>query len=161
MGRAEWLAGNLQGGLSWMERSVTLSPNYAFAIYNSALVGTMLGEGKTSEARVTKAIALSPIDPLGYAMLATRALSQWVQGDRASAAEWSERAVQAPNAHVHIFAIAAIMHELAGEREKAQSHLKRVQQARPDYRIEDFLRSFPMSDRQRGETETALRRLGL
>ena len=40
MGRAEWLSGDLEAGLPWMERSIALSPNYAFAIYNSALVGT-------------------------------------------------------------------------------------------------------------------------
>ena len=161
MGRAEWLGGNLELGQTWMERSVTLSPNYAFAIYNSALVGTMLGEGKASEAKVSKAISLSPIDPLGYAMLATRALSQWVQGDFAGAAEWSERAVKAPNSHVQIFVIAAFTHELAGDRDKARAFLSRVREVRPDYRIEDFVRSFPMSGKQRNEAETALRRLGL
>ncbi|MGB9163718.1 MAG: transcriptional regulator, partial [Rhodomicrobium sp.] len=52
MGRTEWLTGNLEAALPWMERSIALSPNYAFAIYNSALVGTLLGDGENSEARV-------------------------------------------------------------------------------------------------------------
>lgn len=161
MGRAEWLRGEPEAGMTWIDRSVALSPNYAFAIYNSALVGAMLGEGKNSEAKVSKAIALSPIDPLGYAMLATRAMSHWVQGDHARAAEWSERAVKAPNSHVQILAIAACIHELAGEEEKARDYARRLRDVRPDYRIADFERSFPMSERQRGEAKAALRRLGL
>ena len=52
MGRAEWLSGNLEGGLPWMERSIALSPNYAFAIYNSALVGTLQGDGEHNEPKV-------------------------------------------------------------------------------------------------------------
>ena len=70
MGRSEWLLGNLEAGLPWMERSIALSPNYALAMYNSALLGTLLGEGECNEARVAKAISLSPIDPMNYAMLA-------------------------------------------------------------------------------------------
>ena len=100
MGRTEWLDNDLDAALPWIERSIELSPNYAFAIYNSALVGTLLGDGKSGETRVTKAIALSPIDPLNYAMLATRALSHAVGGDFVSASDWAASAVRSPNAHV-------------------------------------------------------------
>ncbi|MGA7322924.1 MAG: winged helix-turn-helix domain-containing protein [Rhodomicrobium sp.] len=55
MGRSEWLAGDLEAGLPWMERSISLSPNYAFALYNSALVGTLLGDGENNEKRVWSA----------------------------------------------------------------------------------------------------------
>ncbi len=58
MGRTEWLYNDLDAALPWIERSIELSPNYAFAIYNSALVGTLLGDGKSGEARVAKAAAL-------------------------------------------------------------------------------------------------------
>ena len=46
MGRTEWLDNDLDAALPWIERSIELSPNYAFAIYNSALVGTLLGDGE-------------------------------------------------------------------------------------------------------------------
>ena len=53
-------------------------------------------------------------------MLATRALSYSVRGNYSAAAEWAERAVRSPNAHIQIFAIAAFTNELDGNRLKAQ-----------------------------------------
>ena len=47
MGRSEWLAGDLESGLPWMQRAVSLSPNYAFAIYNSASSARFLVMPKT------------------------------------------------------------------------------------------------------------------
>jgi TolB-like protein len=161
MGRTEWLTGDLEAALPWMERSISLSPNYAFAIYNSALVGALLGDGENSETKVTRAISLSPIDPLNYAMLATRALSNSVRGNYSAAAEWAERAVRSPNAHIQIFAIAAFTHELTGNRLKAQHYVDHIRRARPDYSKSDFLKSFPFRDAQAHEqVEQSLLRLG-
>jgi TolB-like protein/tetratricopeptide (TPR) repeat protein len=162
MGRAEWLGGDVEASLPWIERSVRLSPNYAFAIYNGALVGTLLGEGEANEAKVAKAIALSPIDPLSYAMLATRALTHVVRGDLVPAAEWAERAVRAPNAHVQIFMVAAFTSELLGRREKADAFVRDARRLNPAASVELFLRSFPFRDASlRQRIAGSLARLGL
>lgn len=162
MGRVEWLSGNLDGSLPWMERSIALSPNYAFAIYNSALVGTILGDGASNEGKVAKAISLSPIDPLNYAMLATRALTHCVRGNHETAAEWADRAVRSPNAHVQIYAIAAVANELTGNRRKAEDYVAYIRRSHPAYDRSAFLRSFPFRDGEaRQQVEGALQRLGL
>jgi DNA-binding winged helix-turn-helix (wHTH) protein/Tfp pilus assembly protein PilF len=162
MGRSEWLNGRPEAALPWMERSISLSPNFAFAIYNSALVGTFLGEGETTESRIARAIALSPIDPLNYAMLATRALSHAVRGQHEAAAEWADRAVRAPNAHVQIYAIAAFTHELIGNREKAAGYVGDIRRVQPAFARSDFSRSFPFNDGTiRQQIDAALARLGL
>jgi TolB-like protein/Tfp pilus assembly protein PilF len=162
MGRVEWLSGNLEGSLPWMERSIALSPNYAFALYNSALVGTILGDGETNESRVAKAISLSPIDPLNYAMLATRALTHSVRGNHETAAEWADRAVRSPNAHVQIYAIAAIANELIGNRRKAEDYVAHIRNTHPSYDKSAFLRSFPFRNgKTREQVEGALQRLEL
>lgn len=162
MGRVEWLSGNLEESLPWMERSISLRPNYAFAIYNSALVGTLMGEGEANEKRVVRAISLSPIDPLNYAMLATRALTYSVRGDYETAAMWADRAVLSPNAHVQIFAIAAITNELSGNRNKSEQYVQRIRCSHPAYTKADFLKSFPFRDQNaRDDVERALQRLRL
>ncbi len=130
--------------------------------YNSALVGTLLGDGKSGETRVTRAISLSPIDPLNYAMRATRALSHAVGGDFVSASEWATCAVRSPNAHVQIYAIAAFAHELTGDRLKAQAYVDQVRRSKPDYGKADFLKSFPFRDAKIVvEIDQSLQRLGL
>ena len=162
MGRVEWLTGNLEASLQWMERSISLRPNYAFAIYNSALVGTLLGEGEKNEERVARAISLSPIDPLNYAMLATRALTHAVRSDHESAALWADRAVRSPNAHVQIFTIAAFTNELIGNRQKAESYVAHIRRAHPGYVRSDFLNSFSFRDPTAlAQIENSLIRLGL
>ena len=162
MGRVEWLSGNPEVSLPWLERSIALSPNYAFAIYNSALVGTILGDGANNEGRVAKAMSLSPIDPLNYAMLATRALTHAVRGSHKTAAEWADRAVRSPNAHVQIYAIAAVTNELSGKRRKAEDYVGQIRRWQPRYARRDFMRSFPFRDgKTRREVEGALERLGL
>ncbi|MGI9409574.1 MAG: hypothetical protein ACR2OV_05845 [Hyphomicrobiaceae bacterium] len=162
MGRAQWLAGDLESSLPWMERSISLSPNFAFAIYNSALVGTMLGDGDSTQSRIDRAISLSPIDPLNYAMLATRALTLVVRGDFAAAAKWADRAIRSPGAHVHIYTIAAVANEIIGESSAAKTHIGTIQRLQPGYDSSEFFRAFPFRDGSaRAEVEQALLRLDL
>ncbi|MCL4768082.1 MAG: winged helix-turn-helix domain-containing protein [Hyphomicrobiaceae bacterium] len=162
MGRVEWLSSNLESAQQWMERSISLSPNYAFAIYNSALVGTFLGEHEGNETKIAKAISLSPIDPLNYAMLATRALTHSIRGDFRAAAAWADRAVRSPNAHVQIYAIAAFTNELTGNRQKAEEYVSHIRRSHPTYVGSDFIRSFPFRDGNvRKQVEQSLQRLGL
>jgi TolB-like protein len=162
VGRAAWLASDPETALPWMERSVSLSPNYAFAIYNSALVGAILGESEASDGRVVKAIELSPIDPLNYAMLATRGLAHWMGGDGEAAVAWAETAARSPNAHVQIFAIAAILNELHGNRTRAEEHVAAIRRVNPAFSGAHFLQMFPFAPApRRTQAERALGRIGL
>lgn len=160
MGRAVMLSGDLTDSASWLDRSVELSPNYAFAIYNRGLVQAITGDGQRSEADAARAISLSPIDPLHYAMLATRALSRIVRGDYAGASTWAERAARAPNAHVHIRVIAALAYELAGNQPAAEAWAAAARRTSPGNEQAAFLRAFPFSDEgTRTVVQRALKRL--
>lgn len=162
MGRADWLAGDLDGAVPWLERSIELSPNYAFSIYNRALIGVLQGDGAASAKQVDKAISLSPIDPLSYAMLSTRALSHMVQGDFEGALTWVARAIKIPNAHFQIFVIAAIAYECAGQRDEAKICVARLKSLHPGFKVEKFFRAFPFELAGfRKVAIEALHRLGL
>ena len=162
MGRAAMLSGDLADSASWFDRSVELSPNYAFAIYNRGLVKAIVGDGRDSEADAVRAISLSPIDPLHYAMLATRSLSHIVRGDYAAASAWGERAARAPNAHVQIRIIAALAHELAGNHPAAEAWAAAARRTKPGNGQAGFLSAFPFSDTgTRTVVQRALKRLGI
>jgi TolB-like protein/DNA-binding winged helix-turn-helix (wHTH) protein/Tfp pilus assembly protein PilF len=162
MGRAEWLDGDLERAFPWYDRCIELNPNYAFAHYNRALADVMAGRSEQSDVGVGKAMALSPLDPLRYAHLATRAFSYIVRGDPASACEWAEKGARAPNAHVHIFVIAAIANELAGKHLAAEAWAADVRRRMPDYRHEHFFKAFPFRDAATcADARNALMRLGL
>jgi len=148
MGRVEWLDGDLERSFPWYDRCIELNPNYAFGHYNRALADVMAGHSDQSDVGVGKAMALSPLDPLRYAHLGTRAFSCIVRGDPVSACEWAEKGARAPNAHVHIFAIAAIANELAGNHPAAEAWAADVRRRMPDYRHEHFFKAFPFRDEQ-------------
>jgi hypothetical protein len=92
------------------------------------------------------AMALSPLDPLYYAMSATRALSHIVSGDEDDAAVWAEKAARSPGAHVLIATIAVAAHSLAGNRERAAAWAANVRERNGAITEADFFRSFPFAE---------------
>lgn len=146
LGRAHWLEGDLAGSLVWLERATTLSPSYAQGLYARGWTQTLAGDATAGRASVDLAFALSPLDPLAYAMLGTRALSHLVLGEYVDAAHFGERAARTPGAHALIAMIAALCHGLAGHRDAAARWARDVRERRPDLDGTDFLRAFPFTD---------------
>ena len=144
MGRTHWLLGDLDGALPWLERATALSPNYAQGIYARAWTETLAGKALEGRGHVDLAMRLSPLDPLYYGMLGTRAFSHLMLGEDAEAAHWAERAARAPGAHVLIAMIASAVHALAGDEEASAGWAVRVRERNAMLGREDFFRSFPI-----------------
>ena len=64
----------------------SISPNYAQGIYARAWTEALAGRGLEGRAHVDLAMRLSPLDPLYYAMLGTRAFTHMALGEDAEAA---------------------------------------------------------------------------
>lgn len=161
MGRSYWLEGDLERALAWLERATTISPNYAQGIYALAWTESMAGNGLEGREHVDLAMRLSPLDPLYYAMIATRGFSHLLQGEDAEAAAWAERAARSPGAHVLIAMIAAALQLLAGNVQLARSWAANVRERRPQLRREDFFSAFPVkSEAMRSRVSAALATLG-
>ncbi len=144
MGRSFWLEGDLLSSLGWLERATTISPNYAQGIYARAWAESLAERSIESREHVDLAMRLSPLDPLHYAMVATRALIHMMQGEDAEAAVWAERAARAPGAHVLIAMIAIAAHALAGDTIKASAWSSNVRVRNPALGRDDFFLAFPM-----------------
>lgn len=161
MGRTFWLSGDLESSLTWLERATSISPNYAQGIYARAWSETMAGRGLEGRSLVDLSMRLSPLDPLYYAMLGTRAFTHMVLGEDAQAASWAERAARSPGAHVLIALIAAIAHALAGDDDRAAAWAADVRARNAALTREDFFRAFPMrSEATKARIASALARLG-
>jgi len=146
MGRSFWLADDLEASVAWLERSTAISPSYAQAIYARAWTHALSGRGAEGKADADAAMALSPLDPLHYAMLATRALAHLVCDEIEDAATWAEKAARSPGAHVLIAVIAAAAHSLNGNRRRAVSWVASIRERNPAIGKDDFFRSFPFAD---------------
>jgi TolB-like protein len=161
MGRSFWLEADLERGLTWLERATALSPNYAQGIYARAWTESLSGKELEAREHADLAMRLSPLDPLYYGMLGTRAFSHLALGEYAEAAAWAERSARSPGAHVLIAMIAAATQSLAGNAERAAVWAGNVRERNPHMTREDFFRAFPMQPAaMRGQTEAALTRLG-
>ncbi len=144
MGRTYWLEGDLERGLGWLERATSISPNYAQGIYARGWTETLAGRGLAGREHVDLAMRLSPLDPLYYAMLGTRAFTHLVLGEDAEAARWAERAARSPGAHVLIAMIASVAHTLAGGNAQAGEWASNVRARNPGLTGADFFRAFPI-----------------
>jgi TolB-like protein len=144
MGRTFWLVGDLEGGLSWLERATALSPNYAQGIYARAWTETLAGRALEGRGHVDLAMRLSPLDPLFYGMLGTRSFTHLLLGEDAQAVFWVERAARSPGAHVLIAMIASAANMLAGDEAAAEVWAADVRERNPTLTRDDFFRAFPI-----------------
>jgi TolB-like protein len=148
MGRTFWLDGDLDGSLPWLDRSTSLSPNYAHGFYARAWVDTISERGVDGRENVQTAMALSPLDPFLYAMKSACGLSYLAESDHTNAAFWADKAARTPGAHVLIALIAAVSHFLNGDGEKAAVWVADVRRRRPEITADHFFRAFPYCDGQ-------------
>jgi len=161
MGRTFWLDGDLETSLAWLERATSISPNYAQGIYARSWTESIAGRALEARGLVDLAMRLSPIDPLYYAMLGTRAFTHTVLGEDIEAADWAERAARSPGAHVLIALIAVAMNALAGNHVRATGWAENVRSRSPTLTRDDFFRAFPMkSAKTRQRVSRALARFG-
>jgi TolB-like protein len=144
MGRSYWLEGDLDSSLGWLERATSVSPNYAQGIYARAWTEALAGRALDGRQHVDLAMRLSPIDPLHYAMMATRAFTHMVLSEDAEAADWAERAARSPGAHVLIAMIATAAQALKGDAGRAAEWAANVRERNRALTREDFCRAFPM-----------------
>lgn len=144
MGRSHWLAGDLDRALPWLERATALSPSYAQGFYARAWTEVLAGHAAVGREHVDLAMRLSPLDPLFYGMLGTRAFAHLELGEDAEAAAWAERAARAPGAHVLIAMIASAAQAIAGDEPASIAWAANVRERNPSLTREDFFRSFPM-----------------
>jgi TolB-like protein/DNA-binding winged helix-turn-helix (wHTH) protein/Tfp pilus assembly protein PilF len=145
VGRSFWLDGQLEDAIACFDRAISLSPSYAQGIYNRGLVSTMAGRPKDADADLTLALELSPLDPLAYAMVSSRAMAHVQLGDYEKAADFGSRAARMPGAHKHIALIAAFTAQLAGNSEAAGGWLAKVKADDPGITAETFFHAFPFA----------------
>jgi len=145
LGRAMWLQDRQDEALRALRESIEQSPNFALGHYTLGFVHAQSGDPLAAIAETDHARALSPLDPLLFAMLASRALALLRLGRYEEAADWATRSAARPNAHVHIRAIAMFCTALAGRTREARDFAAAIQQAQAGYAVDDFLQAFKLA----------------
>jgi tetratricopeptide (TPR) repeat protein len=154
LGRALWLKRRPDEARAELQSAVELSPNFALGHYTLGWVESQSGDAETAIVEVDHSRALSPLDPMLFGMLASRALALMRLGRHDEAADWAVRSAARPNAHVHIQAIALFGLVLSGRQREATDVAAAIQRAQPGYRVEHFVDAFRLSP----DTEALVRR---
>ncbi|MFY0611558.1 MAG: winged helix-turn-helix domain-containing protein [Hyphomicrobiaceae bacterium] len=144
LGRALLMRREYDHSIDALETSIRLNPNLAPAQFS--LSRTLMAAGLSQRGIEAADIArrLSPNDPMRFAMLSVRANCLAQLGEFEEAVQWVQQATHQSNAHFHILAIAVYISCAAGDMDLAQKYKERLLKARPDYRIGDFFRGFPL-----------------
>ena len=103
----------------------------------------MAGRGREALSQLNKAIGLSPLDPFLYAMQSASGMACAQEGDYQNGAIWADKGARAPGAHYLIAAIAAAVHQMNDDQEKAKYWADNVRTRRKDASLEHFFTAFP------------------
>jgi DNA-binding SARP family transcriptional activator/TolB-like protein len=160
-GRALWLRGEHDQSVAALSRAVDLSPNFAQGHYALAFVQSQAGDAQVAIAASDTSRSLSPCDPLLFGILGARAMALVRLGRFEEAAAAAVEAANRPNAHAHIFAIAACTLALAGRLDEARARMAAVQHAIPGYGMTEFLSAFRFDAEGEGRFREGARLIGV
>ena len=144
MGRATWLRGQPDRAVAELTQAIDLSPSFALAHYTLAFVQAQAGDPLAAIMSSDHSRLLSPYDPLLFGMLGARAIALVRLGQFDEAAHWAVEAAARPNAHAHIFGLAAFSLALAGSLDAARAHADIARKQLPNYSITHFLDAFQL-----------------
>jgi DNA-binding SARP family transcriptional activator/TolB-like protein len=160
-GRALWLQGRHDDSVVELEHAVDLSPNFAHGHYTLAFVQSQAGDPLAAISASDHSRHLSPFDPLLFGMLGARAMALVRLGRFEEAAASAVKAAARPNAHPHIFGIAAYSLALAGSLDEARAHAAAIRRTLPGYTVADFLQAFRFDADGEARFREGAKRIGM
>jgi tetratricopeptide (TPR) repeat protein len=161
MGRALWLRGRHHQSVIELQQAVDISPNFALGHYTLAFVHAQAGDPHAAISCSDHSRELSPFDPLLFAMLGARAMALVRLGRFEEAADWAVKAAARPNAHPHIYAIAAYSLALTGSLAEARTYAAAIKKRLPRYAFADFLAAFQFDSHGAALFKKGAKRIGL
>lgn len=134
------LAGDIQGGITLIDRALALNPNLAGAWFLGAFLKLWNGDTVEAIERFEHAMRFSPLDPELYRMHTGMAAGNLFLGDFDTASAWAEKAIRDLPGLLLAVAILAASYALAGRLNDARRVMTRLRQ------LDDTLRLSNLAD---------------
>ncbi len=132
------VVGDWQGGATLINRSLVLNPNLATAWLLSGWVRAFLGEAEVAIEHLTRAMRLSPLDPLTFLAYGGIAWAHFFAARYDEMSSWAEKALQERPNYVQGMRMAAAGYGLAGRLAEAQLVMARMRQIDPERRVSNL-----------------------
>ena len=156
-----FVIGEVEDGAAFIDQALILNPNLATAWLLSGWVNAWLGKPEVEIERATRAVRLSPLDPLTSLAFALIGAGHFLAGRYDEASSWAEKGLKQAN-RAGAARCAAASHALAGRLDQAQKAAARLRQIDPTFRVSDFRRMFPFRrPEDLARYEEGLRKAGL
>ena len=156
------VVGDFQGGSLFIDRALVLNPNLATAWLLSGWIRAFLGESDVAIERLTRAMRLSPLDPLTFLAQGGIAWANFSAARYDEAALWAEKALGERANYVSGMRMAAASYALAGRLEEAQKAMVRIRQILPELRVTNLKNVISFhGPEELARYEEGLRRAGL
>ncbi|NIB42653.1 transcriptional regulator [Pseudomaricurvus alkylphenolicus] len=159
-GRVHWLTGEPGASLPWLERAITLNPNYAQGYYAHGLASLLSSDDLRGYQDSETALTLSPLDPFSYGFYGIRAFSFLADDDRENAHIWAEKSAHQPGALAIMDLLAAATSDITHRPDRANAWLHKARERSPHIDSQQFFAALPfVSGQIREALSTAFRRL--
>ena len=156
------LAGETENGAELIDRALAIDPNMARGWHYSGLVRLWLGQPEVALEHNSRAIRLSPLDPLIGQMQTSVAHSHFFEGRYEEASLWTGRAMRSRPNWLPSMILATASAALSGKLGDAQHLASRLRSLDPTFRISDLRERLPFSRPEYlAPYEEGLRRAGL
>jgi TolB-like protein/Tfp pilus assembly protein PilF len=130
-----FVVGEIDQGVALVDRALRLNPNLMEAWLSSGLVRLVLGEWEIAIDHFTRAMRLSPFDPMLFAMQGGIASGHFNTDRYYEAAVWSAKSIAENPKNLSAWRIAAASNALSGRLEQAQNAIARLRELDPNLRI--------------------------
>jgi len=160
--RAHLLRVEHEAAIAAADTAITLNPNFAVAHFGRAHALWHAGRPSEAVASHDEAMALSPLDPMMWAYLASKAIALVLLGQLEEAIVLSQRSQRQATSAIfsHLAEISALGH--LGRSDEAREAIRRARQKKPDVSIAYVDQTLPITDpRCRQTFLDGLRQAGL
>ena len=139
-----YVVGELDAGAAFTDQALVLNPNFAVGWMLGGLVSVYRGEPDVAIGRLTRAVRLSPLDPLTFVAQTAFAMAHFFAGRDAEALIWSEKVRRDKPDYQLALRIFAAANALAGQQEDAKQAVKRLLQLDPALCISNLKDRYPL-----------------
>jgi TolB-like protein/Flp pilus assembly protein TadD len=127
--------GELEDGITLVDRALELNPNLALAWGASAWLRVFLGQPDKAIEHAERYMRLSPLDPNMQSLRNSVAAAHISAGRYAAAVSWARKAMQVKANWTPPYRLAAAAEALAGNLEEARKYRRRLQELDPALRL--------------------------
>lgn len=132
------VAGDLDGGVAFIDQALAVNPNLATAWGYSGRVRVYRGEHEIAIEHLAHAMRLSPLDPETYSFQGSTAFAHFFSGRHAEASSWAKRAIRENPNFLPVCGIAAASNAFAGHMKEAKQAMERLRQIDPALRVSNL-----------------------